>query len=73
MSKYMCLCIDMCMCFDVFIYVQCYINIKCKRFEKGIGGSTSNSIKELVSNGALSLHMERSAFYLIMLASEVTC
>ncbi|KAL6497828.1 replication factor C subunit 1 [Orobanche hederae] len=30
------------------------------KIEKGIGGSTSNSIKELVSNEALSLHMERS-------------
>ncbi|KAK6163660.1 hypothetical protein DH2020_000524 [Rehmannia glutinosa] len=30
------------------------------KIEKGIGGSTSNSIKELVSNEALSLNMERS-------------
>ncbi|KAL6511078.1 replication factor C subunit 1 [Orobanche gracilis] len=30
------------------------------KIEKGIGGNTSNSIKELVSNEALSLHMERS-------------
>ncbi|KAL2536029.1 Replication factor C subunit 1 [Forsythia ovata] len=30
------------------------------KIEKGIGGSTSNSIKELVSNESLSLNMERS-------------
>ncbi|KAI3450784.1 hypothetical protein Pfo_007449 [Paulownia fortunei] len=30
------------------------------KIERGIGGSTSNSIKELVSNEALSLNMERS-------------
>ncbi|KAL0459979.1 UNVERIFIED_CONTAM: Replication factor C subunit [Sesamum latifolium] len=30
------------------------------KIEKGIGGSTSNSIKELVSNEALSLKMDRS-------------
>lgn len=39
------------------------------KIEKGIGGSTSNSVKELVSNEALSLKMERLDFT-FMLVSE---